>query len=797
MRLFTRLVLLILVCLLPVMGAEAISQFNMYRQRQAQIDILALRQAELANGEFAGVLEGLHKFALAVAQFPDIYGASDRCGERLATLARGVAAYRFIAIYDLSGRPLCASSPAILAPGALRAPSPSDAEIEIGRYTTSTALDGGFLPISVRPRREDAAAPMVIVMGLDLEWLARRLDELQVRLHRPPRLASSVLFLTDSGGTVLARHPPMPQWIGHRLPPELLPLVSRTATSVVRLPGPDGEERVVAVVPDAVPTIGLAAIESLSVPDLTADLNQATLRDILLLAFSTVLAVTLAWITARRFIYHPTQGLLLAAQRWRDGDFTARAPDSPQHSEFGALAQSFNAMASTLQARDLERRLHFEMLESEVARRTSELSETNNRLQVEIAEREKTEAVLHQAQKLQSVGQLAGGIAHDFNNMLATIMGSLELMERRVAQSEKSGTPADADRLRTLIERATAAVQRGAQLTSRLLAFSRRQRLSARPTDLNRLVTDLVTLAASTLGSRVRVTTELAPELWPAMVDPSQVEAALLNLCLNARDAMPEGGQLTITTANEVLKAGDVVDGPPPGDFACISVADTGKGMTPDVLRRAFDPFFTTKGPNGSGLGLSQVYGMARQSGGTVRAESTPGRGTRVALLLPRAASAPEAAPTPRSSTEPRRSAPASQVLVVDDDHAVRGVTVEMLKDLGYDTIQAADGAAALALLAELHRTPDLILLDYAMPGMNGLQLARALRERGIAVPLALVTGYAELADTDGSPIPLDAVLRKPFTIRDLDAMLARLLRRRTRAATQNLSRATGEVEVR
>ena len=776
MRLSTRLVLLILVCLLPVMGAQAISQFEMYRQRQGQLDNLALRLAELANGDLNGMVDGVRQLALAVAQFPEVHGTGDACGERLATLQHDLTAYRFLAVYDLSGRPLCASSPTIIASAPLLASPVPSAEVSIGRYSTSKGIAGAFLPISVRPRQQDAASPVVVVAALDLDWLARRLDKVQPRLQHSPPLAKSVLFLTDGDGTVLARYPAAPQWVGRRLPPDLLPLVADAASGIARIPNQNGGDNLVAVVPATVPPIGLAAIASLSLPDLTADLKQATLRDTALLALSTLLAVTLAWMIAQRFIYRPTQGLLVAARSWRDGDLTARAPAVPPNSEFGALAQSFNAMACTLQSRDLERRLHVEVLGSEVAKRTRELSDSNNRLHVEIAEREKTEAALHQAHKLQAVGQLAGGIAHDFNNMLATIMGSLELMERRVAQSAQSWTVADADRLHSLIERATGAVQRGATLTARLLAFSRRQRLSARPTDLNRLVSELVTLATSTLGSRVKVTTLIAEDLWPAMIDPSQMEAALLNLCLNARDAMPQGGQLTITTANEVLEAGSAPDDPPPGDFVSVSVSDTGEGMTPEVLRRAFDPFFTTKGTGGSGLGLSQVYGMVRQSGGTVRAESTPGQGTRITLLLPRAALPAEDVSSPRSLAEVRRGVPASLVLVVDDDRAVRAVTVDMLKDLGCDTVQAADGAAALAMLTEARgMLPDLILLDYAMPGMNGLQIAHTLRERGIAVPVALVTGYAELADTEGTPRVLDALLHKPFTIHELDATLERL----------------------
>jgi signal transduction histidine kinase len=320
---------------------------------------------------------------------------------------------------------------------------------------------------------------------------------------------------------------------------------------------------------------------------------------------------------------------------------------------------------------------------------------------------------LLQAQKLQAVGQLAGGIAHDFNNRLATVLGNLELMERRVAPAVLASTEADAERLRKLIERASNAVQRGAQLTSRLLAFSRRQRLAARPTDLNQIIADLVTLATSTLGRRVRVSTHLAADLPLVMVDPSQVEAALLNLCLNARDAMQDGGELTISTGTDELGQGSRADDPAAGVYVRVSIADTGTGMAPDVVSRAFEPFFTTKGPGGTGLGLAQVYSMARQSGGSVRIFSTHGAGTEVVLLLP-----------------------------------------------------------------QLPNPPDLILLDYAMPGMNGLQLARLLREQGFAMPIVLVTGYAELADSDGSDNPLDALLRKPFTIRELDTTLRRLSRR-------------------
>jgi CheY-like chemotaxis protein len=354
-------------------------------------------------------------------------------------------------------------------------------------------------------------------------------------------------------------------------------------------------------------------------------------------------------------------------------------------------------------------------------------------------------------------------------------------MERRVPQPGKPWTDSDTEKLQRLIERATGAVQRGGQLTSRLLAFSRRQRLAARPTDVNALLRELITLATSTLGRRVQVVSDLTDELWPAMVDPSQVEAAILNLCLNARDAMPDGGRLTLSTSNvtvgsfgaELGHVGDLAF----GSYVRVCISDTGMGMSPEVKARAFDPFFTTKGPGaGSGLGLSQVYGMARQSGGTVIIDSETGQGTRVTLYMPRAVEAETslAGPPPELAL-PAPGSPLDLVLVVDDDNAVRQVTVEMARDLGCDVVQAAGGEQALAMIDKLSPPPKIILLDYAMPGMNGLQLAGEFRERGVTAPIALITGYAELSEADIAVGQLAGLLRKPFTIRELQGLLVQL----------------------
>ncbi len=774
MRLSTRLLLLVLVCVLPVIAVQIYGETGLRQRQSEQMQQFALRRAELANADLVDALNEVRVLAGVLGQSANMRKGGATCTEQLSVLQRSLPAYRFLALYHADGHPVCASTSAVTVDAAKDSVIRAGRDVQIGRYSKIAGV-GDFLPVSVR-LPADAGQAAVLVAGLDLSWLDRHLDE--VKLSRADAGTVSTMFVTDRDGTVVARSPAMPEQIGGKLPSALLPFVRAGSSGVAKIASDEGARRIVAAIPATAPPIGLAVVEVTSVPAIITETAQAALQDIALLGLAVIIALSLGAVMARRFIYRPTQSLLSAARRWRDGELSARADVGDPGSEFGTLAQSFNAMAATLQSRESERRVQAELLEAQVAERSNELSASNNRLQVEIAEREKTEAALLQAQKLQAVGQLAGGIAHDFNNMLATVLGSLELMERRVAPAVQSWTEADADRLRKLIERASNAVQRGAQLTSRLLAFSRRQRLAARPTDLNQLIADLVTLATSTLGRRVRVSTHLAADLPLAMVDPSQVEAALLNLCLNARDAMQDGGELTISTGTEELEQGSRADDPPPGTYVRVSVADSGTGMAPEVVSRAFEPFFTTKGSGGTGLGLAQVYSMARQSGGGVRIFSTQGAGTEVVLLLPCAVGDAEAKPSARAGDVAPRGLPPIFVLVVDDDMAVRQVTVEMLRDLGCATAQAASATEALTLLPQLPDPPDLILLDYAMPGMNGLQLARRLRERSFAMPIVLVTGYAELADSERSGHPLDALLRKPFTIRELDATLMRLRRR-------------------
>jgi PAS domain S-box-containing protein len=373
----------------------------------------------------------------------------------------------------------------------------------------------------------------------------------------------------------------------------------------------------------------------------------------------------------------------------------------------------------------------------------------------------RTEEALRQSQKMEAVGQLTGGIAHDFNNMLAIVIGGLDLAQRRIERGQ------DAQRH---LEAAREGALRAAGLTQRLLAFSRRQPLSPKVVNLNRLVGGMSELLNRTLGETVTLETELHEALWPVYVDPNQMESALLNLAVNARDAMPEGGRLTVRTANLTAAEARAVPGADleAADHVVISVSDRGAGMPPEVLARAFEPFFTTKPVGkGTGLGLSMVYGFVRQSDGEVAIDSRPGEGATVSIYLPRcSAAAPEAAAA--QSAPPPRAAGAETVLVVEDEDEVREMSVAALAELGYRVRAAASGEEALQVLETLPGL-DLLFTDVVMPGMSGRQLATAARASAPGLKVLYTTGYTPDALTpEAGPDRGVALLSKPFSIAEL-----------------------------
>lgn len=531
------------------------------------------------------------------------------------------------------------------------------------------------------------------------------------------------------------------------------------------------------VVCSALREVGVQAVEQSGLSELVANLNDAA-----------------AAVVAEEALVHEHRGALarwIANQPpWSDFPFvllTLRTgPNGPALTELIELLGHVTVLERPLAATSLKSAVlaavrgrrrqrqaeHYllqlrqlaDTLERRVEERTEQLSEANKRLRDEIVERERTEVALRHAQKMEAVGQLTGGIAHDFNNLLMAIIGNLELIARRVED----------ERIQRYVRNAMHGAQRGAKLVGQLLTFSRKQRLAPQPVDVNQLVDTVAEMLSRTLGASIRVDEVTQKDLWPALVDATQLELMLLNLAINARDAMPNGGLLTIET--------NVLHGVPedlqtelkPGEYVSIAVKDTGTGMPPEVLARAFDPFFTTKEPGkGTGLGLSQVYGFARQSGGTAIIESRVGRGTVVRILLPRSADV-VVGDEDRQLSTPSVGA-REHILVVDDDASVLETTRSMLDDLGYQAIAAENLDAALATLS--HRAIDLAIIDLAMPGVSGLDVGLELQRQQPGLPVVYCSGYPDLIEETGKRMNGSMLLSKPFSSRELSAKLEAMLR--------------------
>jgi signal transduction histidine kinase len=405
-------------------------------------------------------------------------------------------------------------------------------------------------------------------------------------------------------------------------------------------------------------------------------------------------------------------------------------------------------------------------LERRVAERTAELAQTNAELERRVEERtrehEAALAQVHEMRKLESLGQLTGGVAHDFNNLLMVILGNLQLLRKRLP---------DDPRLLRLVDGAVQGAERGATLTRRMLAFARRQELRPETVDLPHLVMGMEEMLRRTLGPSIEITTDFPANLPTIRVDPNQLELAVLNLAVNARDAMPHGGRLMISGWNEP-------SGPrcPPelsqGWYVCLSVQDTGVGMDEMTLKRAAEPFFTTKGAGkGTGLGLSMVHGLAAQSDGAMHMISHPSEGTTILLWLPISNEAPVIAPPPPLAMQ-SEATEGYLVLVVDDDPLITASTAAMLEDLGHVAIEATSGHQALDLLQRGTKV-DVVITDHAMPGMTGSELARLIRQDWPHLPLILATGYAELPANSDTTLPR---LSKPYVLDDLSSQLAKVV---------------------
>jgi signal transduction histidine kinase/ActR/RegA family two-component response regulator len=440
-----------------------------------------------------------------------------------------------------------------------------------------------------------------------------------------------------------------------------------------------------------------------------------------------------------------------SALRARRRQYQARAVLADRERTAASLGQSQAALVALN-----------ETLESRIDERTRALAQANDRLMNEVIERERVQQAMVQYQKMEAIGRLTGGIAHDFNNLLNVVQGSMDLILLK-SQDEF---------VRARAEIARRSCQRGGKLTGQLLAFARNQSLDLREIDLQALFDGVRELVATSLGSSIRLGFEVAPDCPGALADANQMEMALLNLAINARDAMPDGGRIDFSAAPATPPAGFLPD----GEYVRIAVADSGAGMAPDILAKVFEPFFTTKGVGkGTGLGLSQVYGMAQQSGGGARIQSEPGQGTTVEIWL-RAAGAAGAALPAAAPARVRLATRPARILIVEDDDFVRESMVSSLEALGHQVTQAADGAAGLCALEGA--APELLITDYLMPGITGAELMERARALYPQLPMIIATGYADMKAIEQA-LGDGLLLRKPFQLAELALSVERALANR------------------
>jgi signal transduction histidine kinase/CheY-like chemotaxis protein len=773
MSLLARLCLLVALAVLPALALQVLDQVELREVRQSAATGSALRLARLAAGQAERILASARSVLVTVGRLPFVVH-EDRatCAAFLADLVTQYSYFSEIAVLDRTGATICASLPyqadagfrdSTLLRGALDAD-----DMLIGQYDPGAGTRPATLPVARRFRGADGEPAGIVVVGLDLQ-------------HVPDWFGSeaypdgSIVLIVDRNGTTLMRVPEHGS-VGKTVLPDLLTALRGGVPGTIERNVPDGIDRVFGYMPFEQPRAELGV--AVGVPKLAAyaALERANERDFALEAAAAILTVLAALFGGRYFIRRPLRALVRTAERWRRGDYSARASLGDPHSEIGQLGDAFDRMADAVQRRDEDLQGVNTLLEQRVAGRTQELSEGNERLRTEISERRQAEAALQdaqaalaQSQKMEAIGRLTGGIAHDFNNYLAAIIGAIELLQQRLRLEA-----ADA----RLLTAARTSAERGAALTQQLLAFSRRQALAPEVTDLSRLVSAAAELLRRTLGEHIIVETSLAPDLWPCLVDPNQLESALLNLAINARDAMADGGRLTIATRNVTLDAeAAAVLGREmrPGTYILLSMADEGSGMEPEVVARAFEPFYTTKAQGrGTGLGLSQVFGFVNQSGGHIDLDSAPGRGTIVRLYLPRHAALGMAQPSETPSPARCRTSSAT-VLVVEDDDGVREFSVGALTDLGYRVVAAADADAALDLL-DRHGDIDVMFSDIGLPGMNGRDLADEAMRRRPALKVLLTTGYArDTLALGGALDPALPLLPKPFTTAALAAKLDEL----------------------
>jgi len=737
-----RLTMLALVTALPLVAAASFAILRTVDDQRTQIqsDVRQMVESFLADldREVSAIEGELQVLATSPSLQTGDFTAFDR-QMREALTVRGAA----IVLLDTKAQQLINTN----RPFGADLPRATNSEmldrvVETGKPQISDLIIGAVLRRPVVtvgvPVFRDGTVAYVLVMVVEPEILSALLQEEGLS----PDWTAAIF---DRKGLTVARTRDLDRFIGQPAAPILLQKMAGAAESWFRNVTKDGLS--------VYSTFRRSQISGWTVAiGLPREYVDAPLRRAQWIAYGGgavvfALSLALAWWVSRG-IRRPVAALTTAAGVMGSGKTLGQLIGGVRELEQvgGALRAAAAALAHNR-----------EQLERTVEERTRELAVTNERLRAEINAREQAQAALLQAQKMEAMGQLTGGVAHDFNNLLTIASGSLEMLEARISD----------ERSLYLLRNVQSAISRGAILTTSLLAFARKQRLEPVLANLNSVILEMEEMWRRSLGPSVEIRHALASELWPVEIDVGQIETALLNIAINARDAMPGGGILLFETANVSNPLPEEVVG---RDCVLVSVHDTGTGMSPDVVERAFEPFFTTKEVGkGTGLGLSMVFGVVHQSGGAVRLRSELGRGTTVLIYLPRAAQA--ALPVVEIAASAGVSSGAGvHILVVDDDAAVRWVTVESLKEAGYRVAEADSGSAALAVL-ERDDPCDLVVMDQVMPGLSGRDTVRLARRARPELKVLFVSGYAAWEGAGG-----DIWLQKPFKTQALAEAVSRAL---------------------
>ena len=753
-----RLAMLALVTALPLVAVGSFAILRSVDDERAQIQSDVKQMVESFRADVDREISAIWAELQVLATSPSLQSGNFREFDqqmRAALKIRGTA----IVLHDLHGQQLLSTNRPFGEP----LPRTTNSEMhdrvvatgkpQISDLVMGAVLKRPILTVGV-PVFRDGEVVYVLAMGLGPEILSALMQEEKLS----PDWTAAIL---DRKGVIVGRNRELDRFLGQPVAPMLRQKLTEAIESWIPNITSDGIP-VYSTFRRSTVTGWTAAI------GLPREFVDAPLRRAQWIAFgggaaALVLSLTLAWWVGWG-IRRPVKALTTAASVLGSGKTLG-----PLIGGVRELDQVGEALRNASAALEHSR----EQLESMVADRTQELGTANERLRAEIVAREQAQAALLQAQKMEAMGQLTGGVAHDFNNLLTAVSGSLALLEPHIS----------GERNVHLLRAAQRGASRGAKLTESLLAFARKQHLDPVPADLNSVVVELSEMLRRPIGASVEVKNVLASDLWPVLIDVSQIETALLNVALNARDAMPGGGVLVIETANIRARNKELPAEVVGQDCVLVSLCDTGTGMSPEVIERAFEPFFTTKEiGKGTGLGLSMVFGVVRQSGGAVRIRSCLREGTKVQIYLPRTIEAK--APGPRGAVMPW-AAEKAYILVVDDDPDVRWITSEDLREIGYLVTEADSGRAALAIL-ERGDPCDLMIADLVMAGLTGVDTVRLARRTRPDLKVLFCSGYADISNFE-EDIGGETLLKKPFGPDTLAEAVHDALQRTTQGAVDNV----------